>query len=118
MPPSARARTVAARVALTPTSQSASARERAASSSGRSSVPGRRCANAPRMAARVIDENQARSTGSSPAFASSRMYAKISSPSRPASHAFTRRSMSRRATSLRIVCSCSLADSLSARATI
>ncbi len=64
-PPSARALTVAARVALMPTSQSASDRERAASSRGRSSAPGRRCPNASRIAFRVMDENHARSTGRS-----------------------------------------------------
>jgi hypothetical protein len=54
---------VAARVAFIPTSQSASARERAAASSGRSSVPGRRRSNPSRIACLVMEEIHKRSTG-------------------------------------------------------
>ena len=52
-----------------PTIQSASLRERAASSSERSSSPGRRRANASSIAAFVIDDSHSRWTGSlEPAF--------------------------------------------------
>ena len=54
---------VAARVAFIPTSQSASARERAAASSGLNSLPGRRRSKPSRIACFVIDEIQSRSTG-------------------------------------------------------
>ena len=59
----ARRRIDAARVEFMPTSQSASERERAASSSGFISAPGRRPANASVIALFVIDESQRRSTG-------------------------------------------------------
>ena len=88
-------RVVAARVAFMPISQSDSERERAASSSGRSSESSRRCSNASRMADFVIEENQARRTGFS-TLAVCRMSLKMSSPSRPASQALTRPSMSLR----------------------
>ena len=95
----------AARVEFIPTSQSASERERAASSSGFISSPGRRCLNASVMAALVIEESQSRSTGlSTPAV--SNTYAKINSPSRPASQALTIRSISGSFISLWIALSC------------
>ena len=53
----------AARVAFMPTSQSASERERAASSSRRISSPLRRCSKASTMAAFVIELSQRRLTG-------------------------------------------------------
>ena len=59
----ARSRIEAARVAFIPTSQSASERERAASSSDFSSSPGRRCSNASRIAVFVIDDSHSRCTG-------------------------------------------------------
>ena len=82
---------VAARVPFMPTSQSASLRARAASSRSRISLSGRSDEKASRMAALVIDENHARSTGFSRAASDAlcRMSLKISSPSRPASQAFT-----------------------------
>ena len=85
------ARVVAARVPFMPTSQSASLRARAASSRGRMSLSGRRLVKASWIAALVIDENQARSTGLARAFSDAlcRMSLKMSSPSRPASHALT-----------------------------
>ena len=46
-----------------PTSQSASERERAASSSGFISSPGRRLSNASVIARLVIEDSQSRSTG-------------------------------------------------------
>ena len=58
-----RRRIVAARVAFIPTIQSASERERAASSSWCSSSAGRRCASASRIADSVIEFSQRRSTG-------------------------------------------------------
>ena len=58
-----RSRIVAARVAFMPTSQSASERERAASSSDASSDAGRRLANASRIARSVIDDSHSRWTG-------------------------------------------------------
>ncbi|MCY1303570.1 hypothetical protein D9M70_532840 [compost metagenome] len=54
-PPSLLLKAVMARVPLMPTSQSASARERAAASSGLSWTSSRRLAKASRMAAWVID---------------------------------------------------------------
>ena len=54
-PPSLLLKAVMARVPLMPTSQSASARERAAASSGFICVSSRRLAKASRMAACVID---------------------------------------------------------------
>ena len=62
-PPSERARTVAARVAFMPTSQSASERERAASSSGCISSPSRSASKPSRMALRVIEFTHSRCTG-------------------------------------------------------
>jgi hypothetical protein len=59
----ARSRMEAARVEFIPTSQSASERERAASSSGFISSPGRRVSNASVMARLVIDESHSRWTG-------------------------------------------------------
>ena len=59
----ARSRIDAARVEFMPTSQSASERERAASSSGFISSPGRRCSNASEIARFVIEDSQSRSTG-------------------------------------------------------
>jgi hypothetical protein len=59
-----RSRMVAARVAFMPTIQSASLRERAASSSDRSSSPGRRDSKPSLMAALVIDCSHSRRTGS------------------------------------------------------
>ena len=64
-----RRRIVAARVAFMPTIQSASERDRAAASSWASSSPGRRCANASRIASLVIEDSHRRWTGSlAPAF--------------------------------------------------
>ena len=83
-----RRRIVAARVAFMPTIQSASERDRAASSSFANSSAGRSPPNASRIAPAVIDDSHRRLTGfRAPAF--SYVQAKISSPSRPASHAFT-----------------------------
>jgi len=62
-PTHARPRIVAARVAFMPTSQSASERERAASSRDCIWVPGRSFSNPSRIACFVIDEIQSRSTG-------------------------------------------------------
>ena len=62
-PPAPRARAVTARVAFSPTSQSASERERAASASGSSCRPGRSAANPRRIASSVSDEIHSRSTG-------------------------------------------------------
>ena len=61
-----RCRVVAARVAFMPISQSDSERERAASSSGRSSASSRRLSKASRIAPFVMDENQARRRASRP----------------------------------------------------
>ena len=58
-----RSRIVAARVAFIPTIQSASERERAASSSVATSEGSRRWAKASRIAFVVIDESQSRRTG-------------------------------------------------------
>ena len=117
LPNAARPRIVAARVAFMPTSQSASERERAAASRGASSLPGRRCPNAWRIASLVMDENQARWTGTPFLPATSSTYAKISSPSRPASQAFTISSMSSRFMSLAIASSWLFAEAPSARGT-
>ena len=62
-PTHARPRIVAARVAFMPTSQSASERARAASSSGSSWSPGRRTVKPSRIAVFVIELIQRRSTG-------------------------------------------------------
>ena len=59
-----RSRIVAARVAFMPTIQSASERERAASSSRAYSSPSRRFARAFRIASAVIEESHSRLTGS------------------------------------------------------
>ena len=90
---------VAARVAFMPTIQSASERERAASSRRPNSSPGRRSWNACLIAALVIEDSHRRWTGFF-AFAFSYSQAKISSPSRPASQALTTASMSLRPSSL------------------
>src|SRR3954454_6554284 len=83
-----RNRIVAARVAFMPTIQSASERERAACSSSSNSDAGRSDENADLIAAAVIEESHSRRTGFlAPAF--SKVQAKISSPSRPASQALT-----------------------------
>ena len=83
-----RRRMVAARVAFMPTIQSASERERAASSRRPNSSAGRRSWNACLIAALVIEDSHSRWTGFlAPAFSYSQ--AKISSPSRPASQALT-----------------------------
>ena len=58
----ARRRIEAARVAFIPTSQSASERERAASSSDISSSPGRKWSNASRIAVFVIEDSHSRCT--------------------------------------------------------
>ena len=90
-----------------PTIQSASERERAASSSRSKSARGRRSPSAALIAACVIDDSHSRSTGFfAPAF--SNVHAKISSPSRPASQAFTTRSTSARRSSLEITPYCFL----------
>ena len=106
------ARVVAARVPFMPTSQSASLRARAASSSGFISLSGRSALKASWIAALVMLENQARSTGLSCAAAGAlcRMSLKMSSPSRPASHALTIS-----VTSLRDISLCSDANCLAAR---
>ncbi len=57
-----RSRMVAARVAFMPTIQSASERERAASSSEASSSAGRSRSNASRIACLVIDDSHSRCT--------------------------------------------------------
>ena len=59
----ARSRMEAARVAFIPTTQSASERERAASSSGFISSPGRRLSKASVIARLVIEDSHSRSTG-------------------------------------------------------
>ena len=100
-----RRRIVAARVAFMPTIQSASERERAASSSRPNSDAGRSALNASWIAAVVIDDSHSRWTGFfAPAF--SYVQAKISSPSRPASQALTTSSTSSRLSSLRddVIC--------------
>ena len=82
---------VAARVAFMPTSQSASLRARAASSSGCIWSSSRRCAKASVIAFWVIELNHARLTGFARRGLRRRlqMSLKISSPSRPASQALT-----------------------------
>ena len=90
-----RSRIVAARVAFMPTIQSASERERAASSSVWNSSPGRSAPNACLIALWVMDDSHSRCTGFF-AFDFSYSQAKISSPSRPASHALTTVPMSSR----------------------
>jgi hypothetical protein len=62
-PPRARPRTVAARVAFIPTSQSASDRDRAAAWRFTISSPSRRFSKPSPMAARVIDDTHSRRTG-------------------------------------------------------
>ena len=100
-----RSRIVAARVAFMPTIQSASERDRAASSSRANWSRGRRSPSALLIAAVVIDESQSRSTGLR-AFAFSNVQAKISSPSRPASQALTTWSTSSRRSSFVITPIC------------
>src|SRR5580700_7609624 len=90
-----RSRIVAARVAFMPTIQSASERERAACSSFANSAAGRSSLNASFIAAFVIEFSHSLCTGFF-AFAFSYRYAKISSPSRPASQALTTSSTSSR----------------------
>ena len=81
-----RSRIVAARVAFMPTIQSASDRDRAACSSRSNSDAGLSEPNASLIAFDVIEDSHRRWTGFfAPAF--SNVQAKISSPSRPASHA-------------------------------
>src|SRR6266568_9351193 len=81
-----RRRIVAARVAFMPTIQSASERDHAAASSEAIAEPSRSPPNASLIADFVIEFSHRRLTGlRDPAF--SYRYAKISSPSRPASHA-------------------------------
>src|SRR5436190_2248615 len=83
-----------------PTSQSASLRERAACSRFWSCSPGRSFSKPSRIACFVIDEIQRRSTGFGPPSlgeapnTDSYRYAKINSPSRPASQALMIRSTS------------------------
>ena len=93
-----------------PTSQSASERERAASSRRRISSPSRRCSNASWIAFFVIELSQSRLTGFFTPDVSKR-YAKISSPSRPASQALTISSTSSSFISLWIALSCFFAFS-------
>ena len=100
-----RSRMVAARVEFMPTIQSASERDRAASSSRSNSEAGCSVANACLIAAAVIDDSHSRCTGLRD-FAFSYVHAKISSPSRPASHALTTRSTSSRRSSLEITPNC------------
>jgi hypothetical protein len=80
-------------VAFIPTTQSASERERAAASSRSISSPGRRASKASSIAFLVIELSHSRLTGLSVPEVSYR-YAKISSPSRPASQALTISSIS------------------------
>src|SRR6266511_1020431 len=112
-PTHARPRIVAARVAFMPTSQSASERERAASSSDCICGPGRSFSKPSRIACLVIDEIQSLSTGfggfsfvADAPNTDSYTYAKISSPSRPASQALMTWSMSSRLSSVSISFSC------------
>ena len=100
-----RRRIVAARVAFMPTIQSASERERAASSSLANSAAGLRPAKADLIAPTVIEDSHRRLTGLRiPAF--STVQAKISSPSRPASQALTTSSTSLRCSSrvMTVIC--------------
>ncbi len=101
----ARSRIDAARVAFIPTTQSASERARAASSSVFISSPGRSSSNASEIARLVIDESHSRRTGFCTG-ATSYRYAKISSPSRPASQALITLSTSSEAISRWIALSC------------
>ena len=71
----------------------------------RSSEAGRSVANACLIAAAVIDDSHSRCTGLRD-FAFSYVQAKISSPSRPASHALMTRSTSSRRSSLEITLNC------------
>ena len=87
-PPDFELNAVIARVPLMPTSQSDSERQTAASASGRIAASGRSAPNASRIAAVVIDCSHSRSTGFAD-FAYWTMLRKMSSPSRPASHALT-----------------------------
>ena len=96
---------MAARVEFMPTIQSASERERAACSSRASSSAGRSVPNASLIAADVIDDSHSRWTGLR-AFAFSKVQAKISSPSRPASHALMTTSTSSRRSCLEITLNC------------
>ena len=84
-----------ARVPLIPTSQSASERQRAASASGCISASVRKLAKPSRIAAGVMDWSHKRLMPCD-AFACCAIKRKISSPSRPASHALMRAVMSLR----------------------
>ena len=100
-PPCRELKHVRARVAFKPTSQSDSDRHFAASDSGRICSSVRRFSHALAMAPCVIDCIQSRRTGLlMPPI--SKIYRKISSPSRPASQALTIDSTSLRLASLRI----------------
>ena len=96
---------VAARVAFMPTIQSASERERAASSSLANSCAGLSDANACLIAPTVIEDSHRRWTGFF-ALAFCTVHAKISSPSRPASQALTTVSTSGRPSSFVITVIC------------
>ncbi len=85
-PPDLELNAVIARVPLMPTSQSDSERQTAASASGSIASSLRSCAKPSRIAAGVIDCSHSRLMGL-PVFAYWTMYRKMSSPSRPASHA-------------------------------
>ena len=93
-PPSRELKAVIARVPLMPTSQSASERDRAASARPCICLLLRSASKPSRIACGVIDCSQSRRTGlpsgvlPPPAYCS--ISRKISSPSRPASHALTR----------------------------
>ena len=96
-PPSRELNAVMARVPLIPTNQSASDRQRAASASGCICSSERKFTNPSRMACGVMDCSHKRRAGLPNGFfslANCSMSLKISSPSRPASHALIRRSMS------------------------
>ncbi len=102
-PPSRELNAVIARVPLIPTSQSASERHRAASAKGCIWALVRKAPKPSRIAWGVIDCNQSRLTGfpsglAPPAYCSINL--KMSSPSRPASQAFTNLSTSLRLASL------------------
>ena len=95
-------RRVSARVAFMPISQSARERQAAAAPRPSYLAPGSSDAKPLRIASRVIDCSQSRRVG----FWSSRnstISRKISSPSRPASQAFTTASTSSRCSSLPMV---------------
>jgi len=95
-------RLVRTRVAFIPISQSERARQAAASASPWSSSPDRSCSKPLRTARSVIDWSHRRRIGFSQARCST-ISRKISSPSRPASQAFTTSSMSLRFNSFLMV---------------